>query len=464
MSFHVWPCVCMRACVEGLSGGAGVVAGPVAVVLASARTACRPRGRQTARTTRRCATDSVGWIWMQVVWRGRKAFADKVASVGGERVRKITIGLGSPPMSARVHMEAVDDSAVRVMASLCPYLTAIELHGCDGVTNAGLLALAHGAEMLERVSLPSGRNITAKGLAALAACRSLKEVRISWAEHLGDDALEALAECTSLTTISLDACTGVGDAGVAALASGCGSALTSITLSGCDQVADGGLQALADGCPRLTSIVASSCPSVTSAGIIALADSCPQLTAVDVSDCERVGDEALAALIGCPRLETLRVAMCPSVSAAGLRKVCKDEAGDQQMRGHFAAFAVAQIVLQRFGECFHAGLGNIVGRVARWRRDALFRAGIDDQAGLAKFDHARRDGLYAVDDPPEIDVYNPLPVLRGPEDLAARLYARIVHQHVDGAESAENIAFQSFQVFHPADVALARHHVRRSIL
>ncbi|KNC49514.1 uncharacterized protein AMSG_11885 [Thecamonas trahens ATCC 50062] len=228
-----------------------------------------------------------------------------------ERVRKITIGLGSPPMSARVHMEAVDDNAVRVMASLCPYLTAIELHGCDGVTNAGLLALAHGAEMLERVSLPSGRNITAKGLAALAACRSLKEVRISWAEHLGDDALEALAECTSLTTISLDACTGVGDAGVAALASGCGSALTSITLSGCDQVADGGLQALADGCPR-----------VTSAGIIALADSCPQLTAVDVSDCERVGDEALAALaIGCPRLETLRVAMCPSVSAAGLRKV-----------------------------------------------------------------------------------------------------------------------------------------------
>ena len=67
----------------------------------------------------------------------------------------------------------------------------------------------------------------------------------------------------------------------------------------------------------------------------------------------------------------------------------EDEAGDQQVRREPAAGDVAQLVLQRLGEHLHAGLGDVVGRIARRRGDALLGAGVDDEAGPAAVDHAR---------------------------------------------------------------------------
>ena len=124
-----------------------------------------------------------------------------------------------------------------------------------------------------------------------------------------------------------------------------------------------------------------------------------------------------------------------------------------------AAFRVAQFMLQRFGKGLHARLRDIVGGIAGRGGDALLRAGVDDQAGASAFDHARREHLRAVDDPPEIDAENALPVLQGAEHLAARLNAGIVHQDVRAAEPFSNAGFQRRHILDPADIDGAGHDI-----
>ena len=71
---------------------------------------------------------------------------------------------------------------------------------------------------------------------------------------------------------------------------------------------------------------------------------------------------------------------------------------------------VAQLVLQAFGQHLDAGLGDIVGRVARRTGDALLGARIDDRARRALGDHRGGKGVDAVDHAPEIDAQYPFPI------------------------------------------------------
>src|SRR5438876_8022257 len=101
--------------------------------------------------------------------------------------------------------------------------------------------------------------------------------------------------------------------------------------------------------------------------------------------------------------------------AAARSKTGEDVAGDEKMRADPAAFRVAQLVLQRLGKCLHAGLGDVVGGLARRRGDALLGSGIDDEAGPAALDHMRRKYLRAMDHAPKIDREHALPVLQRSE-------------------------------------------------
>ena len=122
-----------------------------------------------------------------------------------------------------------------------------------------------------------------------------------------------------------------------------------------------------------------------------------------------------------------------------------------------AAFRVAQFVLQGLGKDFYAGLRNVVGGIARWRGDALLRAGVDDQAGASARHHPGSKHLRAVDDAPEIDAKNALPIVFGAEHLAAGLNAGIVHQNVGAAKTLLHRAFQRDDILAPADVDSHRH-------
>src|SRR5437016_11388951 len=130
----------------------------------------------------------------------------------------------------------------------------------------------------------------------------------------------------------------------------------------------------------------------------------------------------------------------------------EDEARNEQMRSDLAAGRVAQFVLQRFAERLHAGLGDIISGIAGRRGDALFGAGVDDEAGPSVLDHARRKHLRAIDDAPEIDAENSLPALMRAEHLAARLDAGIVQEDVGAAEARAHRAFQFRHFIAMADI------------
>src|SRR4051812_38717467 len=112
----------------------------------------------------------------------------------------------------------------------------------------------------------------------------------------------------------------------------------------------------------------------------------------------------------------------------------EDEAGNEEMRRHLAIRRVAQLMLKRFSERLHTGLGDVVGRIARRRGDALLRAGVDDQCWPAARNHIRREHLRAVDDAPQVHVDDPRPALMRAEDGASGLNTRVVHQHIGAAE------------------------------
>ena len=97
--------------------------------------------------------------------------------------------------------------------------------------------------------------------------------------------------------------------------------------------------------------------------------------------------------------------------AAVGREAREDKAGDKQMGADPPLRRVTQFVLQRFGKGLHAGFRHIVGGIAGRRRDALLGAGVDDEPGPPARDHAGGEHLRTVNDAPEVDGENVLPVL-----------------------------------------------------
>ena len=70
----------------------------------------------------------------------------------------------------------------------------------------------------------------------------------------------------------------------------------------------------------------------------------------------------------------------------------------------------AQTVGEAFGQRFHPGLADVVGGVAGRLRDALFGAGVDDEGRGLAFDHARDEGLDAVDHAHQVDAEHLVPL------------------------------------------------------
>jgi hypothetical protein len=77
-------------------------------------------------------------------------------------------------------------------------------------------------------------------------------------------------------------------------------------------------------------------------------------------------------------------------------------------------------------------------------------------------DHAGREDLRAVDDPPEVDVENSPPRVHGAEHPASRLDARVVHQDVGAAEAVGHRALQRLDRGAVGYVGVERQHLRRT--
>jgi hypothetical protein len=89
----------------------------------------------------------------------------------------------------------------------------------------------------------------------------------------------------------------------------------------------------------------------------------------------------------------------------------------------------------------------------------LLGAGVDDEAGPPSFDHVGCKGLCAVNDAPQIDRENALPVLQRAKTGAVGPDAGIVHQDIGAAEPLSHRGFQTGEVVEAADVDGRRHDI-----
>ena len=110
------------------------------------------------------------------------------------------------------------------------------------------------------------------------------------------------------------------------------------------------------------------------------------------------------------------------------------------------------MVLQSLGEHLHPRFGDVIGRIAGRRGDALFGAGIHDQSRQTAGNHARREDLRHCDDATQIDRQNPVPGARVVKDRAARLNARIVQQQRNRAKVALHLVSQTLHLGAVTDI------------
>lgn len=131
-------------------------------------------------------------------------------------------------------------------------LRAIDMHGCDDVTNTGLQQLA--THCTELTSLDAGGT------------------------EISDLAVTTLVQrCPQIQTLQLRKCEQLTDSAVEAIASSL-PALTSLDLNACLLVTDAALTHLGQGCPALKELDVTHCPSITKSAIVALTAQLPELT------------------------------------------------------------------------------------------------------------------------------------------------------------------------------------------
>jgi hypothetical protein len=106
------------------------------------------------------------------------------------------------------------DADIALLAQLCKQLRALNLYGCDQITDAGLQSIA-GMQQLQMLYLGDSKQITDAGLAHLTVLQQLGELYLDSCDQITDAGLLHLVGLQQLHTIGTDG-TSVTEAGLAA--------------------------------------------------------------------------------------------------------------------------------------------------------------------------------------------------------------------------------------------------------
>ena len=155
---------------------------------------------------------------------------------------------------------AIDDDALDALCA-CPLLEAVVASACRGVTDAGLHALAQNAPQLLELHLTGIPEVSEAGLVAIAhGCQKLEVVHLS-NTCANDAAIAALARCCpNLHTVNAQGCGAIGSAALDAL-SNCPN-IRSIDLRACSNLTEETVGALQKKHPECTLRVNSQVKSV----------------------------------------------------------------------------------------------------------------------------------------------------------------------------------------------------------
>eukprot|EP00050_Salpingoeca_kvevrii_P007254 m.294857 g.294857 ORF g.294857 m.294857 type:complete len:677 (-) comp13071_c0_seq1:406-2436(-) len=326
-------------------------------------------------------------VWERVTMAPRMPSALIFNTVGrvGHLMRRLELGFGS-----------ANDEFLAAIGAGCPHLHSLEARGSVGVTDLGIAHLAAGTgSSLRSLVLADCHDLTDVGIAAVVeSCQNVSHLCLAGSFQLTGAPLTALRGLSSLDLsfspgitsaavaqvirtnpnikgLSLAGCPHLDDSVLYAIATL--SHLERLDISHCTGFSGTGLTTVLRACRRLVSVGLSNCPSVevveleglklcslthvdisnnlylSDRALFALARAV-QLTSVNLSGCLNVTDNGVCAILAaCPKLRSLNLGNCTSLSATTFRElaVCSSsiEALDFMNMRHINHLVLLQTLL-----------------------------------------------------------------------------------------------------------------------
>lgn len=228
------------------------------------------------------------------------------------------------------HGTTITDSGIEALAHGCVKLEYIDLEACTALTDNALTSLGKHCHALTHVNV-SSINLTDTGISDLASgCPHLKSLFLHGCESLTETSFSIIGrQCLELSSLGVKI--NVNDAGLIALTLRHSPfqynqsnvwlmlpelgqeyyGLTVIDMRGNKNVTDAGITALAESCPYLKDVDFASCPDVTDSSMIALGQHCRGLTKANVDYNRNITDHGIVSLCkGCSDLQRLCVSYC----------------------------------------------------------------------------------------------------------------------------------------------------------
>ena len=223
--------------------------------------------------------------------------------------------------------EVTDRSLGRVAAH-CPNLESLDLGGCTGITNAGLLLLST-LPALRHLSLRSCWQLSDAGVAYLSGLperpgvqrqqSALESLNLQDCQKLTDLALRYIAQGLGIKTLNLSFCANVSDSGMKSVAKM--SSLSTLNLRSCDNISDIGVGYLAEGCVGLQNLDVSFCERVSDRAMIHVASGLFNLQTLSMAACKITDDGLCKISKTLLDLKTLNIGQCIQVSDVSLEQM-----------------------------------------------------------------------------------------------------------------------------------------------
>ena len=155
----------------------------------------------------------------------------------------------------------VTDAGLLAVVASCPNLRDLDLTRLRQVSDDGLSGTVLALPQLERLNLYACPQLSNRSYAFFSALQKLKFLDLCGAENLSDRSLYAIAECKLLEYLNITWCIAVTDEGVVNLARGC-KLLTLLSVHGNLNITRLSLAALAESCCRLQTLDLQGCAAI----------------------------------------------------------------------------------------------------------------------------------------------------------------------------------------------------------
>ena len=155
----------------------------------------------------------------------------------------------------------VTDVGLLAVVASCPNLRDLDLTRLRQVTDDALSGAILALPRLERVNLYACPQLSDRSYVFFSALQKLNFLDLCGAENLSDGGLQAIAECKHLEYLNLSWCVKVTDEGVVPLARGC-QFLTLLSVHGNLKITRLSLAALAKNCRILQTLDLQGCAAI----------------------------------------------------------------------------------------------------------------------------------------------------------------------------------------------------------